>query len=116
MISVDVILEDKRWSKKIKKPSIFFSKLLKLFQKRYSFSNKRANLSILLSNNNNIKKLNKKFRKKNKPTDILSFPFDRKFKKFFLNKFSNLCFDSFKNSFFFSQHLFIISQFNMVKI
>ena len=64
MISVDVILEDKRWSKKIKKPSIFFSKLLKLFQKRYSFSNKRANLSILLSNNNNIKKLNKKFRKK----------------------------------------------------
>ena len=81
MISVDVILEDKRWSKKIKKPSLFFSKLLKLFQKKYSFSNKKANLSVLLSNNNNIKKLNKKFRKKNKPTDILSFPFDRKFNK-----------------------------------
>jgi hypothetical protein len=44
MISVDVILEDKRWSKKIKKPSLFFSKLLKLFQKKYSFSNKKANL------------------------------------------------------------------------
>ena len=78
MISVDVILEDKRWSKKIKKPSLFFSKLLKLFQKKYSFSNKKANLSVLLSNNNNIKKLNKRFRNKNKSTDVLSFPSEKK--------------------------------------
>ena len=33
---------------------------------------------MLLSNNKNIKKLNKLFRKKNKPTDILSFPFTKK--------------------------------------
>ena len=32
------------------------------------------NFSILLSGNNEIKKLNKKFRKKTKTTDILSFP------------------------------------------
>ena len=30
----------------------------------------------MLSNNTNIKKLNKNFRNKNKSTDILSFPFD----------------------------------------
>ena len=34
----------------------------------------------MLSNNKNIKKLNKNFRKKNKPTDILSFPFNEKVK------------------------------------
>ena len=32
----------------------------------------------MLSENNEIKKLNKKFRKKNKTTDVLSFPFYNK--------------------------------------
>ena len=36
---------------------------------------------MLLSNNKNVKKLNKKFRNKNKHTDILSFPFHQKSKK-----------------------------------
>ena len=35
---------------------------------------KKINFSILLSGNNEIKKLNKKFRKKNKSTDVLTFP------------------------------------------
>ena len=35
---------------------------------------------MLLSNNKNIKKLNKNFRNKNKTTDILSFPFSKKIK------------------------------------
>jgi len=35
---------------------------------------------LLLSNNENIKKLNKDFRNKNKSTDILSFPFDKNIK------------------------------------
>ena len=35
----------------------------------------------MLSNNKRIKNLNKKFRNKNKHTDILSFPFDAKEKK-----------------------------------
>jgi probable rRNA maturation factor len=34
----------------------------------------------MLSNNKNLKKLNKDFRKKNKPTDILSFPLNEKVK------------------------------------
>ena len=32
----------------------------------------------MLSNNKNIKKLNKKFRNKNRSTDVLSFPFEKK--------------------------------------
>ena len=35
-------------------------------------------LTLLLSNNQSIKKLNKKFRNKNRPTDILSFPIKKK--------------------------------------
>ena len=34
---------------------------------------------MLLSNNEEIKFLNKKFRKKNRTTDVLSFPFQTKF-------------------------------------
>ena len=40
--------------------------------------NKKISFSLLLSNNKKIKKLNKFFRKKNKSTDILSFPIDKK--------------------------------------
>ena len=35
-------------------------------------------LTLLLSNNRNIRTLNKDFRNKNKATDILSFPFNEK--------------------------------------
>ena len=78
MISVDVISDNKLWNKKIKKPHIFFNKIIKSFPKYYQFKKKKINFTVLLANNKNIKILNKKFRKKNKPTDILSFPFEKK--------------------------------------
>ena len=78
MISVDVVSEDKLWSKKIRKKNIFFNSLVGFFPKKYRFIKKKVSLTILLSNNQNIKKLNKKFRNKNKPTDVLSFPFEKK--------------------------------------
>jgi len=81
MIKVNVLSEDKSWSKKLKKKEIFFNKLCKLFPKKFQFINKKIYLTLLLSNNKNIKKLNKKFRNKNKHTDILSFPFHQKSKK-----------------------------------
>jgi len=78
MISVNVISEEKTWLKKIKKKKFFFQNICKFFPKKYKFSNKKIYMTLLLSNNKNIKKLNKKFRNKNKPTDILSFPFTKK--------------------------------------
>ena len=78
MINVDVLSEDSNWSKKIRKKKDFFYKVCKAFPKKYQFINKKIFLTLLLSNNNNIKKLNKRFRNKNKPTDILSFPVKRK--------------------------------------
>ena len=59
---------------------MFFNKICKFFPKNIDLVNKKVSLTLLLSNNKNIKKLNKKFRKKNKHTDILSFPFNKKLK------------------------------------
>ena len=80
MISINVFSEEKAWSKRLKNKDIFFKKICKAFPKKYKFLNKKVTFTLLLSNNKNIKKLNKVFRKKNKPTDILSFPLDKKIK------------------------------------
>ena len=80
MISVNVFSEEKAWSKRLKNKDIFFKNICKAFPKKYKFLNKKVTFTLLLSNNKNIKKLNKVFRKKNKSTDILSFPLEKKTK------------------------------------
>jgi len=80
MININVFSDERAWSKRLKKKDLFFKKICKSFPKKYQFLNKRVSLTILLSNNKKIKKLNKYFRNKNKSTDILSFPFDEKSK------------------------------------
>ena len=77
MIKVNVFSEEKSWSKKLKKKEIFFNQICKHFPKKFRFINKKVYLTLLLSNNKKIKILNKKFRNKNKHTDVLSFPFDQ---------------------------------------
>tara|TARA_B100001093_G_scaffold503835_1_gene558773 strand:- start:475 stop:936 length:462 start_codon:yes stop_codon:yes gene_type:complete len=80
MINIEVVSEEKNWSKKIKKVDVFFSSVCKYFPKKYKFINKKISFTLLLSNNKNIKRLNKRFRNKDKPTDILSFPSEKKIK------------------------------------
>tara|TARA_B100000963_G_scaffold199442_1_gene173604 strand:- start:36 stop:497 length:462 start_codon:yes stop_codon:yes gene_type:complete len=80
MIKVIVFSEEKAWSKRFKNTDLFFKKICKAFPKKYQFVNKKVSLSLLLSNNKNIKKLNKHYRNKNKSTDILSFPINKKIK------------------------------------
>ena len=80
MIKLSVFSEDKAWSKRLRNSENFFIKICNAFPKKYKFSNKKVSLSLLLSNNKNIKRLNKNFRNKNKSTDILSFPFNKKIK------------------------------------
>ena len=79
MINVSVFSESNLWSKKIRKKNIFFNSIVNSFPKKYRFIKKKVSLTILLSDNKNIKKLNKKFRNKNKSTDVLSFPAEKKF-------------------------------------
>ena len=83
MIDIEVLSDETKWSQKIKKKKDFFQLICKSFPKRFKFVNKKVSLTLLLSNNQSIKRLNKKFRNKNKPTDILSFPLKKKntFKK-----------------------------------
>ena len=78
MINIDVLSDERAWSKKIKKKELFFKKICNFFPRKYRFPNKKVTLSLLLSNNKCIKKLNKNFRNKNKSTDILSFPLAKK--------------------------------------
>ena len=75
MININVFSDEKAWSKKIKKKELFFKKICKAFPKKYRFSDKKVSLTLMLSNNKNIKRLNRSFRNKDKATDILSFPF-----------------------------------------
>ena len=83
MINIDVFSDERAWSKKIRKKEYFFKNICKFFPKKYQYLNKKVSLTLLLSNNRGIKKLNKNFRNKNKSTDILSFPFSKNIK---LNK------------------------------
>ena len=80
MININVLSEEKAWSIKLKKKEFFFRQVCSFFPKKYKFPNKKVSLTLLLSNNKSIKKLNKEFRDKNKSTDILSFPSSKKIK------------------------------------
>ena len=73
MIKVNVILDYSSWKKKIRNPNIYFKKKIQKLSS-ISYFKKKQEFSILLTNNKKMKKLNFKFRKKNKTTDILSFP------------------------------------------
>ena len=76
MIKVNVEVNSKSWHKKIKNPKRYFNKKLKKISKIVKFfKGKDITFTILLTSSLNMRKLNKKFRNRNKPTDILSFPF-----------------------------------------
>ena len=80
MTSADIVLDYYLWKKKIKHPKIYIRKKLLKLNKLKLFKNKSKNCTIFLTNNKKMKELNKKFRNKNKPTDVLSFPFNKKIK------------------------------------
>jgi probable rRNA maturation factor len=78
MIKVNVLSEENSWSKKIRKKEKLFNQICDYFPKKFRFLRKKVYFTLLLSNNKKIKILNKKFRNKNKHTDVLSFPFHQK--------------------------------------
>ena len=76
MIKVNVEVNSKSWHKKIKNPKKYFSEKLKKISKIVKFfKGKNITFTLLLTSSLNMKKLNKKFRNRNKSTDVLSFPF-----------------------------------------
>ena len=74
MIKANLILDHYKWKNKIKNPREYFKKKINKLNKIGSLKKKKHEFSVLLTNNRKMKNLNFKFRKKNKPTDVLSFP------------------------------------------
>ena len=81
MIKANVISGNSNWKRVLKKPDNYLKKRLKILSKTSSFKSKKHEFSILLTNDKEMKNLNYKFRKKNKTTDVLSFPIKIKNKK-----------------------------------
>ncbi len=76
MIKINVEIDNKSWQKKIKNLKKYFYKKLKRISKIVKFfKGKKITFTILLTNSLKMKKLNRKFRKCNKTTDVLSFPY-----------------------------------------
>ena len=79
MIKVNVILNNIIWKKYLKNPHSFIDKKIRLLNTKNKLYKKNTLIcSLLLSGTKEIKKLNKKFRKRNQSTDVLSFPFHKK--------------------------------------
>ena len=74
MIKIEVLIKDKKWKKYLSNPNRYLNTQAKKINLKKYFKSKLINISILLTGNNDIKFLNKKFRNKNKTTDVLSFP------------------------------------------
>ena len=74
MIKIEVLIKDKNWKKYLSNPNRYLNTQAKKINLKKYFRSKLINISILLTGNNDLRLLNKKFRKKNKTTDVLSFP------------------------------------------
>ena len=76
MIKIDVFVKNKNWKKYISNPSKYLGSKVRYINSSFSFlKNKNINFSILLAGNQEVRKLNKQFKNKDKTTDVLSFPF-----------------------------------------
>tara|TARA_B100001029_G_C14872701_1_gene345475 strand:+ start:205 stop:669 length:465 start_codon:yes stop_codon:yes gene_type:complete len=79
MIKINVILNNIIWKKYLKNPYNFFDKKIKLLNKRNKLFKKNTLIcTLVLSGAKEVRRLNSKFRNKNKSTDVLSFPFYEK--------------------------------------
>ena len=74
MIKIYVVVDFPKWKKKIKNLKNYFKIKQRKFNTNFKSSKKKKEFTIFLTNNLRMKKLNNKFRKINKPTDVLSFP------------------------------------------
>ena len=76
MIKANVITKNVSWYRYLKNPISYIDrKINKLNNKNKKLKKKSIYFTLLLSSKSEIKNLNRKFRKKNKSTDVLSFPF-----------------------------------------
>ena len=78
MIKVNVIVDYSPWKSKILRPDLYVKKRLKIILKKKLLKKSNIEFSIMLTHKRLMKNLNFKFRKKNKVTDVLAFPYSKK--------------------------------------
>ena len=81
MIKAEIVVDFPKWRTKIKSPNLYFKKKIKKLSTIKTLKKKNFQFTLFLTDKTIIKKLNKKFRKKNKETDVLSFPIKSNFNK-----------------------------------
>ena len=81
MIKIYVVVDFPKWKKKIKNLKNYFKINQKKFNNNINSSKNTKEFTIFLTNNLKMKKLNSKFRKVNKSTDVLSFPLKIRMKR-----------------------------------
>jgi probable rRNA maturation factor len=84
MVKINLVVNHKSWKFTYPKTDLFLKKITKkILLLVFPKNNSNFEISILLTDSKNMKNLNKKFRKINKDTDVLSFPAEQKdfFKK-----------------------------------
>tara|TARA_Y100000816_G_scaffold14179_1_gene9280 strand:+ start:231 stop:671 length:441 start_codon:yes stop_codon:yes gene_type:complete len=74
MIKIHVVVDFPKWKKKIKNLKNYFKIKQRKLNTQINPSKNKKEFTVFLTNNLRMKKLNNKFRKVNKPTDVLSFP------------------------------------------
>ena len=80
MIKINVVVGFPKCKKKIKNIKNYFKLKQRKFNNYYNSQKKIKEFTVFLTNNSKMKNLNKKYRKINKPTDVLSFPLNIKIK------------------------------------
>ena len=80
MIKIHVVVDYPKWKKRIKDLKNYFLIKQRKFNIRFNSSKKVKEFTVFLTSNSKMKNLNNKFRKVNKPTDVLSFPLNIKSK------------------------------------
>ena len=80
MIKINVVVGFPKWKKKIKNITNYFKLKQRKFNNYYNSQKKIKEFTVFLTDNSKMKNLNKKYRKINKPTDVLSFPLNMKIK------------------------------------
>ena len=79
MVKVNLVIDHKNWKFRYPKINLFITKSIKkILLSIFSSHKNNFEISILLTGSKNMKNLNKKFRKINKDTDVLSFPAEEK--------------------------------------
>jgi len=84
MVKINLVVNHKSWKFNYPKTDLFLKNIIKkILLKVFPKIDSNFEISILLTDSKNMKGLNKKFRKINKDTDVLSFPAEEKnfFKK-----------------------------------